>query len=149
LSASLAARDGQERHKLQMEEARLQQQRGGVVRQPPVINEDLMFGIVTHRALGMLRRLGTKSVDSNQVPTSKDDDSDSDNEQATIKKARLTTMDANSREELDEEWERTIALSGFNGEIIPKQATIMGAVIDISLDQVVLREMIALGDLGG
>jgi SWI/SNF chromatin-remodeling complex subunit SWI1 len=149
LSALLAARDGQERLKLQMEEARLQQQRGGVVRQPPLVNEDLMFGIVTHRALGMLRRLGTKSVDSNQVPTSKDDDSDSDNEQATTKKARHTTMDAGSREELDEEWERAIALSGFNGEIIPKQATVMGAVIDISLDQVVLREMIALGDLGG
>ncbi|KAE9967401.1 hypothetical protein BLS_006407 [Venturia inaequalis] len=148
LSASLAARDGQEKVRLQMEEARLQQARGGVVRQPPPINEDLMFGIVTYRALGMLRRLGGKAIDGYALPTTKaDDDSDEDGEEQepTTKRSKPDLAVG----ETDEEWERAIALSGFNGEIIPKQATVMGAVIDISLDQVVLREMIALGDLGG
>lgn len=155
LSAMLAARDGQEKVRLQMEEARLQQARGGVVRQPPPINEDLMFGIVTHRALGMLRRLGGKAIDSNALPATKADDGDSESDddlRSANKKLKLRNLEhveAVGEDGIDEEWERAIALSGFNGEIIPKQATVMGAVIDISLDQVVLREMIALGDLGG
>ncbi|TID14359.1 SWI/SNF chromatin-remodeling complex subunit sol1 [Venturia nashicola] len=153
LSASLASRDGQEKVRLQMDEARLQQARGGVVRQPPPINEDNMFGIVTHRALGMLKRLGGKAIDSNALSTSKADDSDSDSDDDVLsanKKSKLRSLkEEGVDEEVDGEWEGRLALSGFNGEMIPKQATVMGAVIDISLDQVVLREMIALGDLAG
>lgn len=150
LSALLAARDGQEKVRLQMEEARLQQARGGVVRQPPPINEDLMFGIVTHRTLGMLRRLGGKSIDNHALPTRikvADDEEEEvgEEEEPMVEKSKREFMVG----ETDEEWERAVALGGFNGEIVPKQATVMGAVIDISLDQVVLREMIALGDLGG
>ncbi|QDS77936.1 hypothetical protein FKW77_001227 [Venturia effusa] len=146
LSAILAKRDGQEKGRLQMEEARLQQARGGIARQPPPINEDMMFGTVTHRALGMLRRLGSKSIDNNVAAITKDDDSDSDDDAPSSKLKPRRDFEVG---ETDEEWDRAVALSGFNGEIIPKQATVMGAVIDISLDQVILREMIALGDLGG
>ncbi|KAJ9666485.1 hypothetical protein H2201_003407 [Coniosporium apollinis] len=104
-----------------------QQQQGGRGRV-----EDQGFGLITHRALGMLRRLEEKSGDGKKEGWL---DGEVDGE------------DGAEGEEVDEVvWESAGKLSL---DVVPKREVLMGAMVAASVDGVALRLLCKLAGMGG
>jgi SWI/SNF chromatin-remodeling complex subunit SWI1 len=120
------------------------------------VNEDAGFALVTPRALSVIKRLGQKTLDSAHLGSlgKAQTDGAADEEEAgaadetgdggEVKSADgAYTMGSYA----DEEWDRALAFSGLNGEIVPRSEILLGALFLIGIDQVVLKEMFELSGL--
>jgi SWI/SNF chromatin-remodeling complex subunit SWI1 len=141
------------RKDVELTQQRTQQRHPSQVQQRNTQNEDAGFALITPRALGVIKRLGQKTLDSAhtgsigkaQVDGAADDDDEAGAAEETGDGGEVKSADGPTY--ANDEWDRAIAFSGLNGEIVPRSEILLGALFLIGIDQVVLREIFELSGL--